>query len=86
MAKAQDTGKSDVLPAKTKKLVEALLEDEVCCENVSSWDDVECKVKSLAGSVLSSIHRVRMPEISVPRTNSAKAAAILAHVKTQARV
>ena len=86
VAKAQDTGKSDVLPAKTKKLVEALLEDEVCCENVSSWDDVECKVKSLAGSVLSSIHRVRMPEISVPRTNSAKAAAILAHVKTQARV
>ena len=86
VAKAQDTGKSDVLPAKTKKLVEALLEDEVCCENVSSWDDVECKVKSLAGSVLSSIHGVRMPEISVPRTNSAKAAAILAHVKTQARV
>lgn len=74
------------LPAKTKKLVEALLEDEISCENMNCWEDVESQVKSLAGSALKHIHQVRLPETTVPKTNAARAAAVIAFLKSQARV
>ena len=73
------------MPAKTKKLVEALMEDKISCENMTCWEDVENEVKSLAGPVLKSIHQARFPQAAMPRTNAARATALIAFLKTQAR-
>ena len=77
---------ASALSDKTKKLVEALLEDEISCSDASSWEDIDRKVSALSGSVLKAIHKTRMPDTAVPRTNAARAASVLAHVKLQARV
>ena len=75
----------DALPAKTKKLVEALLEDMISCDGIHTWQEIDRKVSELSGNDLKILHKNRMPETSVPRTTAARAASILAFLKMQAR-
>ena len=76
---------ADAISAKTKKLVEALLEDEVSCAGIHTWEEVDRKVSNLPSNLLKSLHKNRMPEASVPRTSAARAAAIIAFLKRQAK-
>ena len=75
----------DAISAKTKKLVEALLEEEITCEGLHSWEEIDRKVAGLTGNVLKTIHKNRMPDTAVPRTSAARVSSIIAFLKRQAR-
>ncbi|OLP87580.1 hypothetical protein AK812_SmicGene31186 [Symbiodinium microadriaticum] len=80
---ASSSPPQDALSAKTKKLVEALLEEEITCEGLHSWDEIDRKVAGLTGNVLKTIHKNRMPDAAVPRTSAARVASITAFLKRQ---
>ena len=77
-------GTQDEITAKSRKLIEALLDDELSLEGVTSWDDVQKRVAALKPAVLKSILQVRTTE-AMPRTNAAKVDAVMAFLKVQCR-
>ena len=77
-------GTSDEISAKSRKLIEALLDDELSLEGVTSWDEVQKRVGALKPAVLKSILQVRTSE-TLPRSNAGKVDAAIAYLRAQCR-
>ncbi|CAE7946691.1 unnamed protein product, partial [Symbiodinium sp. KB8] len=66
---SNSNGTSDEISTKSRKLIEALLDDELSLEGVTSWDEVQKRVGALKPAVLKSILQVRTSE-TLPRSNA----------------